>query len=83
VDRSEPGPQLHHRNLPADARRPGGQKRASAPAHLDSRSHGRAHPGQRFASRGLLRHLRRLSRRAHAQLRRLAHGLGSHPYMSA
>ncbi len=37
------------------------------PAHLDSRGHGRAHPGQRPAARRLLREGRRLSGRPHAQ----------------
>jgi hypothetical protein len=76
VDRSRGGAQLHRRRLRADAGGAGRQKRAGPAAHLDSRSHGRAHSGQCAAARGLLCHVRRVSGRAHAQLWRVARGVG-------
>ena len=55
------------------------KSRAGAAAHVDSRSHGRAHAGERAAARGLLREGRRLSGCAHAQLWRVAGGVGRDP----
>ena len=72
LDRSSRGSCLHRRRLCADAGGAGCQVRASSPAHLDSRGHGRAHTGQRPAARSLLCEGRRLSCLPHAQLRRMA-----------
>ncbi len=79
VDRSRRGAQLHRRHFRADAGGAGGQERAGSAAYVDSRSHGRAHSGERAAARRLLRQGRRLSGRAHAQLWRVAAGVGREP----
>ena len=52
------------------------KSRAVPAAHLDSRSHERAHAGQRAAARRLLRQGRRLSGGPHALLRSVARFLG-------
>ncbi len=72
LDRSRRGAQLHWRHLRADAGCARRQERAGSAAHLDSRSNGRAHSGERAAARRLLCDCRRLSGRAHAQFWRLA-----------
>jgi NADH:ubiquinone oxidoreductase subunit 5 (subunit L)/multisubunit Na+/H+ antiporter MnhA subunit len=59
-------------SIRTDAGCAGGQVGAGSPAYLDSRSDGRADPGQRPAARGLLCEGRRLPGRAHAQLWRMA-----------
>ena len=72
---------LHQRRIRADARRAGRQVRPGSAAHLDSRSHGGADTGKRAAARGLLRQGRRLPRRPHAQLWRMAGGMGRNPHL--
>ena len=76
LDRSRRGAPFHRRSLCADAGRAGGQERAGSAAHMDSRSHGRAHSGERAAALGLLCHVWRVSGRAHAQLWRVAGCVG-------
>src|ERR1035437_3329006 len=74
VDRSQGGSGIYRRSLCADAGGFGGQVCAGSLAHLDSRCHGRTHPGPRPAARRLLCDLRRLSGRPYAQLWRMADG---------
>ena len=72
VDRPGGRSRLHRRRLCVDAVGACGKVCSSAIAHLDSRSDGRAHAGERTAARGLLCEGRRLSGLPHAQLWRMA-----------